>query len=212
MRTGFTSAAVRVTAGALVAVLLLSNIPAVTPRPQPPFIGPPATPGEPVRPAPPSLDPPAPPPTTTSGPPPEPARPDPEPTRPAKDPMPACGVASAGALERWISQASAALEYAGEAPITDRAALRIIITAESSGDPCAYNGWDINAKRGTPSIGLIQTIRPTFDRWKLPGYDNMRHPVDNIVAGVRYARGRYGSESKVPGVLGRRTGGGYSGY
>ncbi|MBE8522010.1 transglycosylase SLT domain-containing protein [Amycolatopsis sp. H6(2020)] len=110
------------------------------------------------------------------------------------------------------AQASAALEYAEEAPITDRDALRLIIAAESSGDPCVVNTWDANARRGTPSIGLVQTIRPTFDRWALPGYGDIRHPVDSIVAGVRYARARYGSEERTPGVLAKREQRKYTGY
>ncbi|RSM66637.1 lytic transglycosylase [Amycolatopsis sp. WAC 01376] len=196
---GSVSATDRVIAGALVAVLLLSTVQAVAPRPRPALVW--SQPAEPARPAPPSVP---------ASPQPAGAGPDPEP--PAKDSNPSCGPAKGDALDRWIAQASAALEHVGERPITDRDALRLIIAAESSGDPCAVNNWDINARRGTPSIGLVQTIRPTFDRWALPGYGDIRHPVDNIIAGVRYARGRYGSESHVPGVVGRRTGARYSGY
>jgi SLT domain-containing protein len=58
----------------------------------------------------------------------------------------------------------------------------------------------------------MQTIDPTFDRWKLPGHENIYNPVDNIIAGVRYAVERYGSVSNVPGVVGTKTGGGYQGY
>ncbi|MFF0144619.1 transglycosylase-like protein with SLT domain [Amycolatopsis sulphurea] len=200
MRLGTVSATDRVLAGALVVILALSSVQPPTPRLRPALVWP--QPAEPPRPAPAA---PAPPSVPPAG-----AGPDPGP--PFKDPAPACGPARPDALDRWIGQAAAALEYAGEPPITDRAALRLIIAAESSGDPCVVNTWDANARRGTPSIGLVQTIRPTFDRWALPGYGDIRHPVDNIVAGVRYARARYGSESNVPGVVGRRTGRSYSGY
>jgi hypothetical protein len=138
--------------------------------------------------------------------------PPPTPAAPAKDAKPACGVASDVGLERWIDQASAALVWHEEAPITDRAAVRTIIFYESSGDPCAFNGWDSNALAGIPSKGLIQAIGPTFARWHLPGYGDTYHPVDSTIAGVRYARGRYGSESRVPGVVGVRAGHGYVGY
>lgn len=131
---------------------------------------------------------------------------------PAKDAKPPCGVASDASLERWIDQASAALVWHGEAPITDRAAVRTIIYFESSGDPCAINLWDSNFRAGIPSKGLIQAIDPTFNSHKLPGYEDTYHPVDSIVVGVRYARGRYGAESRVPGVLGVRAGRGYVGY
>lgn len=123
-----------------------------------------------------------------------------------------CGVASYEARERWIDQASAALVWHGERPITDRAAVVVIIEKESSGDPCAINLWDSNFYAGTPSKGLIQAIDPTFERWHFPGYSEIYHPVDSIIAGVRYARGRYGSESNVPGVVGMRAGRGYVGY
>jgi len=87
-----------------------------------------------------------------------------------------------------------------------------IIQHESGGNPNATNGWDSNAAAGHPSIGLMQTIGPTFDSYKLPGHDNIRDPVDNIIAGVRYAIGRYGSVSNVPGVRAVHNGGAYVGY
>lgn len=136
----------------------------------------------------------------------------PAPLPPPRDPMPACGISSYEARERWIDQASAALVWHGEQPITDRAAVLVIIEKESSGDPCAINLWDSNFYAGTPSKGLIQAIDPTFARWHFPGYAEIYHPVDSIVAGVRYGRGRYGSESFVPGVVGMRAGRGYVGY
>lgn len=201
MRPGPASATDRALAGALVIVVTLSNVqPIHTRHPALPAVQ--LAPGEPARPLPSTPAPPIPE-TTGAGPAPKP---------PPKDDVIACGPAPGDALDRWIGQASDALVFVGEAPITDRAALRLIITAESSGDPCVVNTWDANARRGTPSIGLVQTIRPTFDRWALPGYGDIRHPVDNIIAGVRYARGRYGSESNVPGVVGKRTGTKYSGY
>jgi SLT domain-containing protein len=58
----------------------------------------------------------------------------------------------------------------------------------------------------------MQTIEPTFERWHLPGHGEILHPVDNIVAGVRYAVARYGSVSLVPGVLSLAAGKAYRGY
>ena len=83
---------------------------------------------------------------------------------------------------------------------------------ESGGNPRAVNNWDINAANGTPSIGLMQTIEPTFKSYALPGYTNIYDPVHNIVAATRYALDRYGSLSSVPGVSGLRSGGSYQGY
>lgn len=114
-------------------------------------------------------------------------------------------------LERWIDQASAALVWHSEAPITDRAAVRTIIYFESSGDPRAVNDWDSNYWAGIASKGLIQMIDPTCAAWHLPGYGDTYHPVDSIVAGVRYARNRYGAESRVPECSASALGAGTSG-
>ncbi|MEU6356694.1 transglycosylase SLT domain-containing protein [Streptomyces sp. NPDC047072] len=72
------------------------------------------------------------------------------------------------------------------------------IMRESSGNPNAINGWDVNAINGTPSIGLLQIIKPTFDAYHVAGtawsqYD----PVANITAAANYAADRYGSIDNV---------------
>lgn len=87
-----------------------------------------------------------------------------------------------------------------------------IIQKESSGNPRAINLWDSNAKAGIPSKGLMQTIDPTFDAYKLPGYNDIYDPVDNIVAGVRYTLSRYGGFDNHPGLKSMARGGGYRGY
>jgi SLT domain-containing protein len=87
-----------------------------------------------------------------------------------------------------------------------------IIDHESSGDPEAINNTDSNAAKGTPSQGLMQTIGPTFDSYKLEGHGEITNPVDNIIAGVRYAIDRYGSVSQVPGVEAVARGDAYVGY
>ncbi|MBD0842391.1 transglycosylase SLT domain-containing protein [Streptomyces sp. TRM68416] len=75
------------------------------------------------------------------------------------------------------------------------------IMRESSGNPNAINNWDINAVNGTPSIGLLQIIKPTFDAYHVPGtawsqYD----PVANLTAAANYAADRYGSIDNVNGA------------
>ncbi|GGM55435.1 hypothetical protein GCM10012275_28200 [Longimycelium tulufanense] len=69
---------------------------------------------------------------------------------------------------------------------------------ESGGNPRAVNLWDSNAVAGTPSVGLMQVIRPTYQTYKGP--DNPPHmhgvsidPISNIYAGLNYARNRYPS-------------------
>ncbi|MBF9069610.1 transglycosylase SLT domain-containing protein [Streptacidiphilus fuscans] len=92
----------------------------------------------------------------------------------------------------WIAQAQAILAAHGDhVPPADAIAARAM--TESSGNPSAENLWDGNAAAGTPSIGLLQVIQPTFDTYALPGYSNIWNPVDNIIAAVRYANARYGA-------------------
>lgn len=66
---------------------------------------------------------------------------------------------------------------------------------ESGGDPNAINLWDSNAAAGIPSKGLMQTIDPTFQAYKDPGFDNIWDPEANIRASMNYALARYGSIS-----------------
>lgn len=118
-----------------------------------------------------------------------------------------------GKVGDWIRQATAILAKHG-VPVDkmDPDDIAKIIDHESGGDPDATNGWDSNAAKGTPSIGLMQTIGPTFAAHKLPGHGDIHDPVDNIIAGVRYAIARYGSMSKVPGIQALAHGHGYVGY
>ncbi|WP_406493148.1 transglycosylase SLT domain-containing protein [Streptomyces sp. NBC_00846] len=72
------------------------------------------------------------------------------------------------------------------------------IMRESSGNPNAINGWDINARNGVPSIGLLQIIKPTFDAYHVPGTAFSQYdPVANLTAAANYAADRYGSIDNV---------------
>ncbi|RKH11883.1 lytic transglycosylase [Corallococcus sp. CA053C] len=123
------------------------------------------------------------------------------------------GEAPQGQVGDWIKQAQKLLAAAGiPADKMNAQDIAKIVEHESSGNPSAINLTDQNAKDGHPSIGLMQTIQPTFDAFKLPGHDNIRNPVDNIVAAVRYAVDRYGSVSNTPGIKGLNGGSGYVGY
>ena len=113
-----------------------------------------------------------------------------------------------GQVGDWIRQATAILaEHGVPTDKMDPDDIATIIDHESGGDPDATNGWDSNAAKGTPSQGLMQTIGPTFAAHKLPGHGDIHDPVDNIIAGVRYAIERYGSVSNVPGVEALARGG-----
>ncbi|MFG2210008.1 transglycosylase SLT domain-containing protein, partial [Streptomyces sp. NPDC048638] len=68
------------------------------------------------------------------------------------------------------------------------------IMRESSGNPNAVNGYDVNAVNGVPSKGLLQVIQPTFDSYHVKGTANkLTDPVANITAAANYAADRYGS-------------------
>ncbi|WP_007023403.1 transglycosylase SLT domain-containing protein, partial [Saccharomonospora iraqiensis] len=116
-------------------------------------------------------------------------------------------------LDGWIRSAIGILQDNGTPVSAEHVdEIRTIIEKESSGDPRAINNWDINAARGTPSKGLMQTIDPTFDSYKLPGHGEIYDPVDNIIAGVRYTFDRYGGFAEHPGLASMAEGGGYQGY
>ena len=80
---------------------------------------------------------------------------------------------------------------------------------ESGGDPNIVNNWDSNAAAGTPSKGLMQTIDPTFQAYKDPGFDNIWDPESNIRASMNYALARYGSLSAAYDRAGGYDNGGY---
>lgn len=116
-------------------------------------------------------------------------------------------------VQGWIDEATDILHRQGYTDDQiDRNAIATIIRYESNGNPSAVNGGDSNAARGNHSAGLMQTIPPTFRHYALPGHTQILNPVDNIVAGVRYAVDRYGSVSKVPGVMAVAAGRRYVGY
>jgi uncharacterized protein YukE len=122
--------------------------------------------------------------------------------------------AAPGQVDEWIQEAIKVLEAHG-VPASELNAqdIWIIIEHESGGNPDAINLTDSNAAAGDPSQGLMQTIPSTFSAYALPGYNSsITNPVDNIIAGVRYAIGRYGSLSNVPGVIAVNNGDAYVGY
>ncbi|MET9888143.1 transglycosylase SLT domain-containing protein [Streptomyces sp. NPDC006430] len=99
-------------------------------------------------------------------------------------------------LDGWIKE-SLAIMKAHKIPGTYNGLYKNIMR-ESSGNPRAINLWDINAKNGVPSIGLLQVIKPTFLAYHVSGTPlDQYHPVANIVAAANYAADRYGSIDNV---------------
>ncbi len=90
--------------------------------------------------------------------------------------------------------------------------LMTIAQHESNGNPRAINLWDSNAKKGTPSKGLMQTIGPTFNSNKGKGMNDIWNPIHNAVAAINYIKGRYGTVFNTPGLRSMRNGGPYKGY
>ncbi|MFE7605780.1 tape measure protein [Brachybacterium paraconglomeratum] len=110
---------------------------------------------------------------------------------------------------RWLPVATQALQMEGLFTRDNRAALLRRMNQESGYDPRAINDWDSNARRGTPSKGLMQVIDPTFRAFARPGYDkNIWDPLSNILASIRYTRSRYSSLQAGWGRPGGYAGGG----
>jgi TP901 family phage tail tape measure protein len=102
--------------------------------------------------------------------------------------------AGGGSLGAWIMQA---IQLAG-VPASWAGPLRTLVMRESGGNPRAINLWDSNAMAGHPSMGLAQTIGPTFEHYRLKSLpDNPYNPVANLVAALRYIESRYGTIFKV---------------
>lgn len=102
---------------------------------------------------------------------------------------------SAG-VEQWRDLAAKALQMTNQYSAANLNLLLYQMQTESGGNPKAINNWDINAKNGTPSKGLMQVIDPTFKAYAYPGYDkNIYDPLSNMLAAIRYTVSRYGSLS-----------------
>ena len=118
-------------------------------------------------------------------------------------------VVDQGGLDGWIAEALRILDL----PQSLAPGVKRIVLAESGGNPHAVNNWDANARRGTPSQGLMQTIPSTFHHYVAPELAGrpVTDPVANITAGISYMIANYGLDTVAAG--GRSNGyGGYVGY
>ncbi len=98
-----------------------------------------------------------------------------------------------GGVEQWRPQVLTVLKMLGQPASWADTVLRRM-NQESGGNPNAINNWDINAKNGVPSQGLMQTIPPTFAAYAGPFASRpITDPLANIYAGCNYAIHRYGS-------------------
>lgn len=114
-----------------------------------------------------------------------------------------------GGLDGWIAEALDLLDL----PQSYATGVKQIIMAESNGNPRAINNWDSNARAGTPSQGLMQTIPSTYKAYVHPdlAHESITHPVANITAGIRYMIATYGVETLEAGGRSNASGS-YIGY
>jgi len=92
----------------------------------------------------------------------------------------------------------AALGLLGQSP-SWLGAVESRMNRESGGNPTIVNRWDSNWARGTPSVGLMQVIGPTFAAYaggfRRTGpfeYGVSVNPLANTYAGLNYGLHRYG--------------------
>ncbi|MGL9788032.1 transglycosylase SLT domain-containing protein [Enterococcus sp. DIV2469a] len=111
-------------------------------------------------------------------------------------------------VEKWRSTVNSALNKLGIYSLANANRTLYQMKTESNGNPNAINNWDINAKNGTPSKGLMQVIDPTFRAYARSPYNkNIWDPMSNILASMRYALSRYGSLAAAYRGVGYENGG-----
>lgn len=114
---------------------------------------------------------------------------------------------SAG-VEQWRPVVRKALRMLGMSGKHNEDLTLFQMQTESGGNPNAINNWDINARNGDPSRGLMQVIGSTFRAYAYPGYNrNIYDPLSNILAALRYAKARYGSLDRAFRGVGYANGG-----
>lgn len=95
-------------------------------------------------------------------------------------------------VQRWRSDVESALSKLGLSTSTSMVS-RVLrqINTESGGNPRAMGGTDGLADGH--AMGLMQVKPGTFRAYHLPGHNDIWNGYDNMLAGLNYARHRYGS-------------------
>ncbi|QDN64448.1 phage tail tape measure protein [Streptomyces sp. S1D4-14] len=111
-------------------------------------------------------------------------------------------------VQRWAGVVQMILRQVGQVPALLGITLKRM-NQESGGNPTIVNRTDSNWKAGTPSVGLMQVIGPTFRSFAGP-YRNVGpfeygvsvNPAANIYASMKYALSAYGSLASAYGRAG----------
>lgn len=106
------------------------------------------------------------------------------------------GAPAGAGVQRWAEQVKSALSANGLS--TSEAMVQKVlrqIQTESGGNERAVQGniGDVNNASGDLAKGLMQVISATFNAFKFPGHNNPFNGYDSLLAGLNYAKNRYGS-------------------
>lgn len=107
------------------------------------------------------------------------------------------GAGGGAGTEKWRGVGLQALGIAGQGP-ENIGKLLMQMGTESGGRTNAINKQDINWTHGTPSVGLMQVIQPTYRTHHHPSYNAppfeygvSEDPLSNILASIRYTVAQY---------------------
>lgn len=125
------------------------------------------------------------------------------------------GPSGGSGVQRWSDVVLQSLAMVGQPASLLGTTLRRM-NQESGGNPTIVNTTDSNWLAGTPSVGLMQVIGPTFRAYagelasRGPfSYGTSVDPLANVYASMRYALSRYGSLSAAYDRPGGYDSGGY---